>query len=62
MGSGAPPRDIQVSQVGYSPDGRLALVFLRRQVAASCDVGEYYLVARERATWQVIAYALRWIS
>jgi hypothetical protein len=56
------PRDIEVSPVGYSQDGRWALVFLRRQVAASCDVGEYYLLARAEDHWQVTAHAVRWIS
>jgi len=56
------PRDIEVSPVGYSDDGRWALVFLRRQVAESCDVGEYYLLERSNDDWQVTAHAVRWIS
>jgi hypothetical protein len=55
-------RDLQFSYIGYDDSGTIALVFLRRQVAKECDVGEYFLLRREAAGWEVADHARRWIS
>jgi hypothetical protein len=60
---GAEPfRDLAFSTVGYDELHETALVFLRRQVARECDVGEYFILKRSEAGWVVAEQLGRWIS
>ena len=55
-------RDLSFSVVGYDSSREHALVFLRRQVARECDVGEYYVLRRGQAGWEIVVGEMRWIS
>jgi len=55
-------RDLYFSAVGYDERRETALVFLRRQVAKECDVGEYFILKRGESGWVVAEWLGRWIS
>jgi len=50
------------SRVGFSADGKQALVFVAQSCGGLCGEGNYYFLKNENGEWKVIKKQMTWIS
>ncbi len=51
-----------ISRVGFSNDGRQALVFVAHSCGGLCGEGNYYFLKNNNGEWKVIKKQMTWIS
>jgi hypothetical protein len=51
-----------LSRVGFSGDGRQALVFVTNWCGVVCGEGNYFLLQKENDNWKVVNKVMTWIS
>ncbi len=50
------------SRVGFSTDGKQALVFAAQSCGGLCGEGNYYFLKNENSEWKIIKKQMTWIS